>query len=72
MLRKAHTVGWGLLGLAVVVAAVVVTVGALRAHGDTAFNRWVGWATVAALPIAALGVVVVLWDKIAPVPGPVR
>ena len=66
MLRKARAAGWGLLALAVVVVAVVVTVGALRAHGDAAFNRWVGWATVAAVPVAAAGVVLVLWEKIAP------
>ena len=65
MLRKTHAAGWGLLAMAVVVAAVVVTVGALRAHGDAAFNHWVGWATVAALPVAAVGVVLVLWEKIA-------
>jgi hypothetical protein len=64
MLRKARVAGWGLLALALVVTAIVVTVGALRAHGDLAFNHWVGWATVAALPIAAAGVVLVLWEKI--------
>ena len=57
MRRKARAAGWGLLALAVVVVAVIVTVGALRAHGDAAFNRWVGWATVAAVPVAAAGVV---------------
>ena len=66
MLRKTRAAGWGLLALAVVVVAVVVTVGALRAHGDAAFNRWVGWATVTALPVAAAGVVLVLWEKIVP------
>ena len=66
MLRKARATGWGSLAFAVVAAAVVVTVGALRAHGDAAFNRWVGWATIAALPVAAAGVVLVLWEKIAP------
>jgi hypothetical protein len=66
MLRKARVAGWGLLALALVVLAAVVTVGALQAHGDAAFNRWVGWATVAALPVAAVGVVLVLWEKIAP------
>ena len=65
MQRRIRTVGWALLALAVVVVAVVVTVGALRAHGDAAFNRWVGWATVSAVPVAAIGVVLVLWEKIA-------
>ena len=63
--RRLRAAGWGLLALAVVVVAVVVTAGALRAHGDAAFNRWVGWATVAAVPLAAVGVVLVLWEKIA-------
>ena len=66
MQRRFRAAGWGLLALAVVVVAVVVTVGALRAHGVDAFNRWVGWATVAAVPVAAIGVVLVLWEKIAP------
>jgi hypothetical protein len=64
--RRLRAAGWGLLVLAVVVVAVVVTAGALRAHGDAAFNRWVGWATVAAVPLGAIGIVLVLWEKIAP------
>ena len=60
---RLRAAGWGLLALAVVLLAVIVPVGALRAHGDAEFNRWVGWATVAALPVAALGVVLLLWDK---------
>jgi hypothetical protein len=51
--------------LAVLAVAVVVTVGALRAHGAADFGRWVGWATVAAVPVAAVGVVLLLWDKVA-------
>ena len=64
MRRKLRIFGWGLLALGVATAAVVVTVGGFRAHGAAAFNRWVGWATIAAVPIAAAGVVLVLWDKI--------
>ena len=66
MQRRVRAAGWGLLALTVVVVAVVVTAGALQAHGDAAFNQWVGWATVAAVPLAAIGVVLVLWEKIAP------
>ena len=64
--RRLFSFGWGLLALAVVMVAVVVTVGALRARGTEVFNRWVGWATVMAVPVAAVGVVLVLWEKIAP------
>jgi hypothetical protein len=63
--RRFRVAGWVLLGLAVLAVAVIVLVGALRAHGVEDFNRWVGWATVAAVPVAAVGVVLVLWDKIA-------
>lgn len=59
-----RAVGWILLALAVLAVAVTVSVGALRAHGATEFNRWVGWATVAAVPLAAAGVLLLLWDKI--------
>ena len=64
--RRFLSFGWGLLALAVVMVAVVVTVGALRARGADAFNRWVGWATVTAVPVAAVGVMLVLREKIAP------
>lgn len=66
MRRRVRGAGWGLLALAVLVVAVVVTVGASRARGAAAFNWWVGWATVAALPVAALGVALVIWEKISP------
>jgi NACHT domain len=65
MRRRVRAAGWGLLALAIVAVAAVVTAGALRAHGDAAFNRWVGWATIAAVPLAAVGVVLVVWEKIA-------
>lgn len=63
-MRQRVRVGWGLVALAVVAVAVIVTVGGLRAHGADAFNRWVGLATIAAVPLTALGVLLVLWDKI--------
>jgi hypothetical protein len=62
MRQKVRAVGWGLLALAVVAVAAVVTAGGLRAHGAVAFSRWVGWATIAAVPIAAAGVVLVPWN----------
>ena len=46
MRRRIRAVGWGLLALAVAAVAVIVTVGGFRAHGQAAFNRWVGWATI--------------------------
>lgn len=63
MRRRLRAAGWVLLGLAVLSVSVIVPVGALRANTDAQFGRWVGWATVAALPIAAVGVVLLLWDK---------
>jgi hypothetical protein len=66
MRRKAIRVGWGLVALGMVMLAVVVTVGAFRAHNDEAFNRWVGWATIWALVVGAIGVLLVVWDKIFP------
>ena len=66
MERNAIRAGWGLVAIGVVMLAVVVTVGALRAHSDDAFNRWVGWATIWALVVAALGVLLVVWDKVFP------
>jgi hypothetical protein len=38
----------------VVAIAIIVMVGAFRAHTDTEFNRWTGWATIWAVPFAAL------------------
>jgi hypothetical protein len=55
--------GWAFLGLALMVVSVISVVGALEAHGDAAFNHWVGWATVAAVPVAAVGVLLVIGDK---------
>ena len=65
MRRRLRTAGWLLLALAALSVAVVVPVGAMRANAAAEFNLWVGWATVAAVPIAAMGVVLVLWDKVA-------
>ena len=63
-MRGVRAVGWGLLALAVAAAAVIVTVGGFRAQGAAAFNRWVGWATIVAVPLAAAAVLLVLWPKI--------
>ena len=65
MKRRLGAAGWRLFAMAVAVVAMVVAFGAFRAHGEVAFNRWVGWATVAAVPLAAAGLVLVLWDKAA-------
>jgi hypothetical protein len=63
--RRIRATGWGLLAGVLVVAAVVVMVGAFRARGDAAFNRWVGWATIAALAVAVISGVLALWGKVA-------
>jgi hypothetical protein len=49
----------------VIIVIVVVTAGAFDAHTDAALNHWVGWATIVAVPLAGLGVLVPLWDKVA-------
>ncbi len=64
MRRGFSAAGWILLALAVLVLAVTVSVGALQAHGTPEFNRWVGWATVAAVPLGAAGILLLLWAKI--------
>ena len=64
MRRRVHAVGWGLFALAVVALAAIIVVGTVRANGAAAFNRWVGWATVAALPVAVAGLVLMAWDKV--------
>ena len=46
------------------VVIVIVAVGAFHAHSDAQFSRWVGWATVAALPVAAIASLPYLGDKI--------
>jgi NACHT domain-containing protein len=66
MRRKARVAGWRFVALAVLAIAAIVIVGTFRAHGDAAFNRWVGWATVAALAVAAIAVLPALRDMIAP------
>ena len=63
--RKVRVAGWGLIILGMVAVSVIVTRGAFRAHTDAEFNRWTGWATIWALSVAALGVALVAWDRIA-------
>jgi hypothetical protein len=62
--RKLRAVGWGLIILFVVAIAVIVIAGAIRAHTDAEFNRSTGWATIWAVPLAALGIVFIAFDKI--------
>ncbi len=52
-------VGWGLLGWALLMACVALPVWALAA-GDV--NEVAGWANILALPVTALGLVLVLAD----------
>ena len=53
-----------LLALGVVAVAVIVPAGALRAHGTDEFNRWVGLAAVATVPLASLPLILMFWNKI--------
>jgi hypothetical protein len=64
MPKRFRALGWALLAAGAVAVSVIVIVGAIGARGDNAFNRWVGWATIAALPFAAVGIVFVVLDKI--------
>ena len=64
MRRGVRAAAWILLALAVLAVAVIVPVGALRAHGTEEFNRWVGLATVAAVPLAAGAFILMFWSKI--------
>jgi hypothetical protein len=60
---RPRIMGWSLLGVAVLAVALAVVVGTALSKGSE-FNRWVGWATVWALVVAAVGVALVVWDKI--------
>jgi len=62
--RGVRAATWILLALAVLAVAVIVPVGALRAHSTEEFNRWVGLATVAAVPLAAGAFILMFWNKI--------
>ena len=64
MRRGFRAVAWILLAMAVLAVAVIVPVGALCAHDTEEFNRWVGLATVAAVPLTAGGLILMFWDKI--------
>jgi hypothetical protein len=64
--RKLRAAGWAALALGVVALATGVTVAAFRAHGGDEFNRVVGWSTIWALVVAALGVLLVVLDKLFP------
>ena len=59
-----RTAGLALLCAVIVAVAVVIPVAALRASSQDAFDRWVGWAGIASLPVLALSVVLLLWDKV--------
>lgn len=64
MRLTARTAGLVLLCAAIVAVAVVIPVAALRAPDQGAFDGWVGWAGIASLPVLAVSVVLLLWDKI--------
>ena len=64
MQRRIRAGGWRVLALATVLMVVIVAVGAFMSRDASKFNNWVGWATVAALPVAVLGVLFSLWERI--------
>jgi Tfp pilus assembly protein PilF len=55
---------WALFLLATLALAVIVPVEALRAHGTEGFDRWVGWAAIAVVPLTAGVLVLTFSDKI--------
>src|SRR5580658_9694531 len=63
MQQRVRTAGWGLVLLAVTAAVVVVTVSAYGSHGGRILSQWAFWATVAALSVAAVGVVLALLER---------
>lgn len=58
--------GWALVGLSIIGLALWVVGKALGANTPEAFSRWTGWANILALPVAALGVALVLIDRSKP------
>jgi NACHT domain len=62
--RRVRAIGLALLGLAVILMPAIILVQAAGAHGPEQFDRWVGWSTLWALPVAAIGVILLVWDKI--------
>jgi hypothetical protein len=58
--------GWALIGLAIIGLSLWVVGKALGAHTPEAFSRWTGWANILALPVAAMGVALVLIDRSKP------
>lgn len=64
MRQQFRAIGWGLVAACAIVVSIIVSIGAIRAHGNIAFDRWVGWATIAALPLAAVGIVLVVLEKV--------
>ncbi len=53
-----------MIGVAVLVLGAWVVVQAATVDSSDAFNRWVGWANILALPIAALGTAILLFDRV--------
>lgn len=64
MRQRISAAGWVIAALGVVGLAAMASLRTLFAHGDAAFNRWVGWDTAAALPLTGLGTLLVILDKI--------
>jgi NACHT domain len=61
---------WGLVALGVIILVAVVLLEVFPKHGSgDRFNYWVGWATILGLVIAAIGVLVPIWDKVFPGEG---
>lgn len=55
--------GWIMIGVAVLVPGAWVVVEAATVNSSDAFDRWAGWANILALPVAALGTAIVLFDR---------
>ena len=64
MRLRRRLAGWTLAALAALSIAVIVPAGALLASGTRAFNSWLGLATVIAVPLAALALLLPILDRI--------
>lgn len=60
----ARIVGWVGVALALLAVSTLVVLRALAAGSPDSFTTWVGWANVFALPVGAIGVAIVIVDRL--------
>ncbi|WP_157062957.1 hypothetical protein [Actinopolyspora mortivallis] len=63
--QKVRIVGWVVVGIGLGFPAALLPLSALLSTGDgVSFNNYVGWANILSLTVAAVGVIIVIADKI--------